>query len=145
MQLAATRRNGASVFVDYAHTPDAFHRLRALRPHVMGRLIVPRRWRRPRPTKRPLMGQAARENADVLSPTTTPAAKIAAIRAAILAACPEANEVGDRAEAILRAVDALQPGDALLTPARGTRPTGDHMTSFPSTMWQASIACSPDG
>ena len=26
----------------------------------------------------------------------------AAIRAAILAACPEANEVGDRAEAILR-------------------------------------------
>jgi UDP-N-acetylmuramoyl-L-alanyl-D-glutamate--2,6-diaminopimelate ligase len=33
----------------------------------------------------------------------------AAIRAAILAACPEANEVGDRAEAILRGVDALAP------------------------------------
>ena len=43
----------------------------------------------------------------------------AAIRAAILAACPEANEVGDRAEAILRAVDALQPGDALLIAGKG--------------------------
>jgi UDP-N-acetylmuramoyl-L-alanyl-D-glutamate--2,6-diaminopimelate ligase len=41
MQLAATRANGAAVFVDYAHTPDALETaLRALRPHVMGRLIV---------------------------------------------------------------------------------------------------------
>ncbi len=41
MQLAATRKNGASVFVDYAHTPDAIATaLKALRPHVMGRLIV---------------------------------------------------------------------------------------------------------
>ena len=34
-------------------------------------------------------------------------------------ACPEANEVGDRAEAILRGVDALQPGDALLIAGKG--------------------------
>ena len=41
MQLAATRTNGASVFVDYAHTPDAVATaLRALRPHVLGRLHV---------------------------------------------------------------------------------------------------------
>ena len=41
MQLAATRDNGAAVFVDYAHTPDALGTaLQALRPHVMGRLIV---------------------------------------------------------------------------------------------------------
>ena len=41
MQLAATRDNGAAVFVDYAHTPAALETaLQALRPHVMGRLIV---------------------------------------------------------------------------------------------------------
>jgi len=38
MQLAAKRSNGASVFVDYAHTPDAVETvLKAMRPHVMGR------------------------------------------------------------------------------------------------------------
>ena len=41
------------------------------------------------------------------------------LRAAILAACPEANEVGDRAEAILRAVDAALPGDAVLIAGKG--------------------------
>lgn len=41
MQLAATRENGAAVFVDYAHTPDAVTTaLKAMRPHVMGRLIA---------------------------------------------------------------------------------------------------------
>ncbi len=43
----------------------------------------------------------------------------ATIRAAIMAACPDANEVGDRAEAILRGVDALGPGDALLIAGKG--------------------------
>ena len=123
MQLAATRKNGASVFVDYAHTPDALSTaLRALRPHVMGRLIVAFGAGGDRDTtKRPLMGQAARDNADVLFVTddNPRSEEPAAIRAAILAACPEANEVGDRAEAILRAVDALQPGDALLIAGKG--------------------------
>lgn len=123
MQLAATRKNGASVFVDYAHTPDAIETaLKALRPHVMGRLIIAFGAGGDRDTtKRPLMGAAARANADVLYVTDdNPRSEDpAAIRAAILAACPEANEVGDRAEAILRAVDALQPGDALLIAGKG--------------------------
>lgn len=123
MQLAATRKNGASVFVDYAHTPDAIETaLRALRPHVMGRLIVVFGAGGDRDTtKRPLMGAAARANADVLYVTDdNPRSEDPAlIRAAILAACPEANEVGDRAEAILRAVDALLPGDAALIAGKG--------------------------
>ena len=41
------------------------------------------------------------------------------IRTAIMQACPEATEVGDRAEAILRGVDALLPGDALLIAGKG--------------------------
>ncbi|MDZ4086603.1 MAG: UDP-N-acetylmuramoyl-L-alanyl-D-glutamate--2,6-diaminopimelate ligase [Tabrizicola sp.] len=123
MQLAATRKNGAAVYVDYAHTPDALETaLRALRPHVMGRIVVVFGAGGDRDrTKRPLMGAAAQAHADVLyvtddNPRTEDPATI---RAAILAACPEANEVGDRAEAILRAVDALLPGDALLIAGKG--------------------------
>jgi UDP-N-acetylmuramoyl-L-alanyl-D-glutamate--2,6-diaminopimelate ligase len=123
MQLAATRRNGAAVYVDYAHTPDALETaLRALRPHVMGRIVVVFGAGGDRDrTKRPLMGEAARKYADVLyvtddNPRTEDPASI---RAAIMAACSEANEVGDRAEAILRAVDALLPGDALLIAGKG--------------------------
>lgn len=123
MQLAATRSNGASVFVDYAHTPDAIATaLKALRPHVMGRLIVVFGAGGDRDrTKRPLMGAAAREHADVLFVTDdNPRSEDpAAIRAEIMQACPDANEVGDRAEAILRGVDALTPGDALLIAGKG--------------------------
>ncbi|MCB6178616.1 UDP-N-acetylmuramoyl-L-alanyl-D-glutamate--2,6-diaminopimelate ligase [Rhodobacter sp. Har01] len=123
MERAATRANGASVFVDYAHTPDAIETaLRALRPHVMGRIIIVFGAGGDRDrTKRPLMGAAAKAHADVLYVTDdNPRSEDPGdIRKAILAACPEANEVGDRAEAILRAVDALQPGDALLIAGKG--------------------------
>ena len=123
MQLAGTRTNGAPVFVDYAHTPAALQvALQALRPHVMGRLVVVFGAGGDRDrTKRPLMGKAAADNADVVYVTDdNPRSEDAAvIRNEILLACPEANEVGDRAEAILRAVDALGPGDALLIAGKG--------------------------
>ncbi|WP_343082238.1 UDP-N-acetylmuramoyl-L-alanyl-D-glutamate--2,6-diaminopimelate ligase [Ostreiculturibacter nitratireducens] len=123
MQLAATRDNGAAVFVDYAHTPDAVATaLQALRPHVLGRIVVVLGAGGDRDRgKRPLMGRAAAEHADVVFVTDdNPRSEDpAAIRAEILAACPEATEVGDRAEAILRGVDALGPGDALLIAGKG--------------------------
>ncbi len=68
MEHAATRDNGAAVFVDYAHTPDAVATaIKALRPHVMGRVIaiIGAGGDRDK-TKRPLMGQAAREHADLV-------------------------------------------------------------------------------
>ncbi|MBN2629444.1 MAG: UDP-N-acetylmuramoyl-L-alanyl-D-glutamate--2,6-diaminopimelate ligase [Rhodobacteraceae bacterium] len=123
MQLAATRTNGAAVYVDYAHTPDAIETaLRALRPHVMGRIVIVFGAGGDRDsTKRPLMGAAASAHADVVYVTDdNPRSEDpAAIRAAIMAACPDATEVGDRAEAILRGVDCLQPGDALLIAGKG--------------------------
>lgn len=146
MQLAATRANGAAVFVDYAHTPDAIATaLRALRPHVMGRLVVVFGAGGDRDrTKRPLMGAAAAEHADVVFVTddNPRSEEPEAIRAEILQACPDANEVGDRAEAILRGVDALGAGDALLIAGKGHE-TGQTIKGqvFPfDDVEQASIA-----
>lgn len=146
MQPAGVRRNGAAVFVDYAHTPDAIATaLRALRPHVMGRLVIVFGAGGDRDrTKRPLMGRAAAEHADILFVTDdNPRSEDpAAIRAAILAECPEATEVGDRAEAILRGVDALGPGDALLVAGKGHESgqvVGGHVYPF-DDVEQASVA-----
>ncbi|MDF3349090.1 UDP-N-acetylmuramoyl-L-alanyl-D-glutamate--2,6-diaminopimelate ligase [Sulfitobacter sp. KE34] len=146
MQLAATRDNGAAVFVDYAHTPDAVATaLAAMRPHVMGRLvaIVGAGGDRDR-AKRPLMGQAAAQHADMVIVTDdNPRSEDpASIRAAVLGGAPEAWEVGDRAEAILRGVDALEPGDALLIAGKGHetgQTVGDDVLPF-DDVEQASVA-----
>jgi len=146
MQLAATRENGAPVYVDYSHTPDAVATaLHALRPHVMGRLIVVLGAGGDRDTsKRVLMGQAAAENADVVFVTDdNPRSEDpSAIRAMVMSGCPQANEVGDRAEAILRGVDALGPGDALLIAGKGHETgqvVGDDVLPF-NDVEQASVA-----
>lgn len=123
MQLAATRKNGASIFVDYAHTPNAIETaLQALRPHIMGKIIIVFGAGGDRDrSKRPLMGAAAAKYADHIfvtddNPRGEDPAKI---RAEIMASCPNATEVADRAEAILRAVDMLEAGDALLVAGKG--------------------------
>jgi UDP-N-acetylmuramoyl-L-alanyl-D-glutamate--2,6-diaminopimelate ligase len=123
MELAATRANGASVYVDYAHTPDAVATaLQALRPHVKGRLVVVLGAGGDRdPGKRVLMGQAAAAYADrvIVTDDNPRTEDPAAIRAMVLAGAREAEEVGDRAEAILYGVDGLQPGDCLLIAGKG--------------------------
>ena len=129
MELAARRENGASVFVDYAHTPDAIATaLKAMRPHVMGRIIAIVGAGGDRDVgKRPLMGAAAAEFADVVIVTddNPRSEEPSSIRAAVLAGAlngvgtPTVTEVGDRAEAILRGVDALGAGDALLISGKG--------------------------
>lgn len=146
MQLAATRDNGATVFVDYAHTPDALATaLQALRPHVLGRLVVVFGAGGDRDRgKRVLMGHAAAEYADVAIVTDdNPRSEDpASIRAMVLAGCPEATEVADRAEAILRGVDALGPGDALLIAGKGHetgQTVGDDVFPFDDCE-QASVA-----
>lgn len=148
MQLAAKRDNGSGVFVDFAHTPDAVATaLSALRPHVMGRLIVVLGAGGDRdPSKRKLMGQAAQGNADVVIVTddNPRGENPAAIRAVVMQGCPNAAEVGDRAEAILRGVDALQPGDALLVAGKGHetgQTIGDDVFPF-DDVEQSSVAVS---
>lgn len=146
MEKAATRDNGAAVFVDYAHTPDAVATaLQAMRPHVMGRLLVVLGAGGDRdPGKRPLMGAAAHAHADVVFVTDdNPRSEDpATIRKAVMEGAPAANEVGDRAEAILRAVDALGPGDTLLIAGKGHETgqiVGDDVLPFDDAE-QASVA-----
>ena len=122
LELAATLPNGAAVYVDYAHTPDALDRLlTALRPHTAGRLHVVFGAGGDRdPGKRPLMGAAARLADRAFVTDDNPRSEQpAAIRRAVLAALPDAVEIGDRAAAIAAAMNGLAPGDVLVVAGKG--------------------------
>jgi UDP-N-acetylmuramoyl-L-alanyl-D-glutamate--2,6-diaminopimelate ligase len=123
MELAARLPNGAAVYVDYAHTPDALERLlTALRPHATGRLHVLFGAGGDRdPGKRPLMGAAAARYADVVIVTDdNPRSEDpAAIRAAILSAAPGAREIDGRAKAIEAALGELRAGEVLAVAGKG--------------------------
>jgi len=71
--------------------------------------------------KRPIMGRIAAENADrvIVTDDNPRSEDPAAIRAAILAAAPGASEIGDRAEAIRKAIADLKSGDVLLIAGKG--------------------------
>ncbi|MFG3595473.1 UDP-N-acetylmuramoyl-L-alanyl-D-glutamate--2,6-diaminopimelate ligase [Bradyrhizobium sp. RDI18] len=115
--------NGAPIFVDYAHKPDALAKaLRALRPYAKRKLVVIFGAGGDRDAgKRPIMGAIAAENADqvIVTDDNPRSENPAAIRAAILAAAKGATDIGDRAEAIRAGIAALQPGDALLIAGKG--------------------------
>ncbi|OUW24932.1 MAG: UDP-N-acetylmuramoyl-L-alanyl-D-glutamate--2,6-diaminopimelate ligase [Rhodospirillaceae bacterium TMED167] len=137
MELAGRHRNGAGVYVDYAHTPDALRAaLAALRPHAEGELHVVFGCGGDRDQgKRHEMGAIAQEMADQLIVTddNPRGENPAAIRQAILAACPSALDVEDRQEAILRAVLQLAPGDLLLVAGKGHEQgqiAGDRVVPF---------------
>jgi len=124
MELVARRANGASIFVDYAHTPDALATaIGALRPHCAGDLVVVFGAGGDRdPGKRPLMGAAVAARADVAIVTDDNPRSEApeAIRADVLAGCPGGVEIGGRAAAILAGVDSLKAaGDCLLIAGKG--------------------------
>lgn len=123
LQLVGRSKNGAAVYIDYAHTPDALENvIRALRPHTAGKLHVLFGCGGDRDAgKRPIMGQIANNLADFVyvtddNPRTEDAAKI---RSQIMAACPKGQNIADRAEAIRIAIAALQPGDVLILAGKG--------------------------
>jgi len=123
LDLVGRTRNGASVFVDYAHTPDALSvALRALRPYAGGRLIVVFGAGGDRDVgKRARMGEVAAREADVVVVTDdNPRSEDpASIRAMVMEGCPDAREIGDRAEAIRTALGMLERGDILLVAGKG--------------------------
>ena len=114
---------GAPIYVDYAHTPDALSTaLHALRTHISGKLSVVFGCGGDRDAgKRPEMGAVAAQLADRVTITDdNPRTEDAhAIRTAILNACPNAAEIGDRADAIRAAIERLDAGDGLLIAGKG--------------------------
>src|SRR5947208_3428258 len=115
--------NGAPIFVDYAHKPDALAKaLQALRPYAKRKLVVIFGAGGDRDAgKRPIMGAIAAENADevIVTDDNPRSENPQNIRAAILAEAKGATDIGDRAEAIRAGIAALQPGDALLIAGKG--------------------------
>jgi UDP-N-acetylmuramoyl-L-alanyl-D-glutamate--2,6-diaminopimelate ligase len=116
-------RNGAPIFIDYAHKPDALAKaLDALRPYTRSRLsLVFGAGGACDQSKRPLMGAIAAAKADrvIVTDDNPRTEDPATIRAALLAAADGAQEIGDRREAIGHAIEELKLGDVLLIAGKG--------------------------
>ena len=96
--------------------------LEALRPHTSKRLHVVFGCGGDRDKgKRPLMGAVAVKLADdvIVTDDNPRTEEPATIRAEILAAAKGAREIGDRAEAIQKAVAELKTGDVLVIAGKG--------------------------
>jgi UDP-N-acetylmuramoyl-L-alanyl-D-glutamate--2,6-diaminopimelate ligase len=154
MQLAGRTSDGSAVFVDYAHTPDALENaLTALRRHVPqgGRLLVMFGCGGDRDSgKRPQMGAIAAAHADMVFVTDdNPRREDAAdIRAAIMAACPDATEIGDRGGAIEAALAAAQANDLVLLAGKGHESgqiIGDIILPFDDLTMAQSLLASKGG
>ncbi|MEI8057560.1 MAG: UDP-N-acetylmuramoyl-L-alanyl-D-glutamate--2,6-diaminopimelate ligase [Actinomycetes bacterium] len=114
--------------VDYAHTPDAVERATvAARAGISGRVLVVLGAGGDRDSlKRPVMGELAATNSDVLFVTDdNPRSEVPeAIRAAILegayrVAGADVREIADRREAIRFAVAEAKTGDVILILGKG--------------------------
>ena len=123
LDLVGTTANGAPVYVDYAHKPDALENvLASVRPFTTGRVVVVFGCGGDRDRgKRPIMGEIATRLADIAIVTDdNPRSEVPSdIRSAIMAAAPGALEIGDRRQAIHHAVSILQPGDTLIVAGKG--------------------------
>jgi len=128
LELAAVLANGATVYVDYAHTPDALQNvLRSVRPHVgaKDKLHVLFGCGGDRdPGKRPIMGRIAEELSDCVwvtddNPRTEdPDAIRKQVLSGATGAAPATN-AGPRREALQLALCALRPGDVLVVAGKG--------------------------
>jgi UDP-N-acetylmuramoyl-L-alanyl-D-glutamate--2,6-diaminopimelate ligase len=119
----AGQKNGALIFVDYAHTAGALAKaLQTLRPYAQNKLHLIFGCGGDRDkSKRAQMGKVAHNIADYViitddNPRTEDAATI---RASIKSTCPNALEIADRATAIKHAISQLKTGDVLLIAGKG--------------------------
>ncbi len=123
LEVAARLADGAAAIVDFAHTPDALRTvLKALRPFVTGRLSVLFGCGGDRDAgKRSVMGEIAARFADqvIVTDDNPRSEDPAEIRRQIMAGCPDAREIGDRAEAIRIGVAELAAGDILVVAGKG--------------------------
>lgn len=117
------RIDGASIYIDYAHTPDALkNAILSLRKHAKNRLVLVFGCGGDRDKdKRHLMGKIAQEFADVAIVTDDNPRNEdpKSIRKMILDSSPDAKEIGDRKEAIKFAINQIRSGDILLVAGKG--------------------------
>lgn len=116
----------AAVYVDYAHKPDALRTvLGAVRPQAHGKLWLVFGCGGDRDTaKRPIMGEIASRFADrvVVTDDNPRTEDPSAIRQAILKGATgpaRVEEIGDREQAIARAIAGLEAGDVLIIAGKG--------------------------
>jgi UDP-N-acetylmuramoyl-L-alanyl-D-glutamate--2,6-diaminopimelate ligase len=123
LERAVISRDGAPVYVDYAHTPDALEAaIEALRPHVEGKLITVFGAGGDRDTgKRAPMGEVAARLSDIVIVTDdNPRGEDPAIiRSAVLSGAPNATEIAGRREAIAEAIRLAGPKDIILLAGKG--------------------------
>ena len=137
LERAVISREGAPVYVDYAHTPDAVEAaIAALRPHVAGRLITVMGAGGDRDQgKRAAMGEVAARLSDavIVTDDNPRSEDPAAIRRALLEGAPGASEIGDRRDAIGAALAMAKSGDIVLIAGKGHEQgqiVGDRLLEF---------------
>ena len=123
LELVAKHKSGASVYVDYAHSPDALcSLLKALRLHAERNLIVVFGCGGDRDHgKRQEMGLVASNLADIVfvtddNPRTEDPREI---RKQIMSSCKNAMEIDGRKLAITAAIKTLKAGDILVVAGKG--------------------------
>jgi UDP-N-acetylmuramoyl-L-alanyl-D-glutamate--2,6-diaminopimelate ligase len=118
---------GASVIVDYAHSPDSLvNIINAVREFTKGRLIALFGCGGDRDkTKRPIMGKIAGELADYCIITSdnprneSPEEIIAMVEEGIQETNCQYEAISDRREAIFRGIELLEAGDGLIIAGKG--------------------------
>ena len=123
LERAVISKVGAPVYVDYAHTPDGLRAaIEALRPHTRGKLIALFGAGGDRDAgKRPLMGKVAADLADhvIVTDDNPRSEEPSAIRAAVMAGAPGAEEIGGRRAAIAAAIGQAGGDDIVLLAGKG--------------------------
>lgn len=123
MEQAAILPNGAAIYVDYAHTPDALaHLLQSLRPHTHRNLHIIFGAGGDRDTgKRPLMAQEANKYADhvIITDDNPRTENPELIRQQVKVGAPDALEIAGREEAIAQTIKTLQKDDILVVAGKG--------------------------
>ena len=123
MEHIGSHPNGAAIFVDYAHTPDALENvLKTLRSHTKNHLHAMFGCGGDRDYgKRFEMGEVASRLADrvIVTDDNPRSEDPALIRSAVLKGCPSAVEIGNRKLAIMRAIEGLKAGDILVLAGKG--------------------------
>lgn len=123
LNFAGEHPNGAKIYVDYAHKPQALELvLKDMRAYCKGRLHVLFGCGGDRDKdKRAIMGKIAKDYADniVVTDDNPRTENAADIRQQVLKGCPDATEIGNRKEAIEYAIQHLHPTDVLIVAGKG--------------------------